>query len=263
MTLEELRSYFFIPVQDKLFKFYCFNDDEKLNDAKIETLKRGNLYLSTFDKQNDPLELRNLDMNEPKIEAEEDRAIWKKIKEMNLALKFSVKFSSLTSEDMNSSYMWEKYANLYNGFMCEFQVLNNENKRQDNIIGIEYTNREDKITPKLILMFDEFYEKNKHSFKENYSKIDFVKDLYKILSSTKTPDWCKEKEFRAIDISEGSSSGEEKELSYFNLKLKSIYIGDKCNEKYINRLYDSFKDEEINLYIRKKNGTKYIFEKIK
>ncbi len=43
-------------VPDMLYKYYSFTEDERLNETKLETLKKQQLYLSDIQSFNDPFD---------------------------------------------------------------------------------------------------------------------------------------------------------------------------------------------------------------
>ena len=56
----------FIP--NRLYKYYSLGDDPALNELKLETLSRGEVYLSKMEEFNDPFEGKALYFNKSLLE---------------------------------------------------------------------------------------------------------------------------------------------------------------------------------------------------
>ena len=68
------------------------------------------------------------------------------------------------------------------------------------------------------------------------------------IASSKHVSWGNEKEFRAFYEGEDNGSGEAVFCSVLNLKIKAIYAGIKCKEKYKRKLQRIAKSLKVDYY---------------
>lgn len=237
-----------------IYKFISFNQDEKLNNNKIDTLNRRSLYMPSPLNFNDPYDCelsfnllggledflriglnreqrRTIKHNqklksETKIEAEklqkELEGDWTTLKEQMAVCCFT--------ESVDNFLMWSHYANAYNGICLEYDL--NEVRHLNYFLSpVLYT---DKLIKARDYITKEDLEKDKYN--------RFIKAaIISVLS--KQSQWKYENEWRIINIVENESD------RYIPMPLpKTIYVGFKVNNenrKRIKKVADDLKIEEI------------------
>ena len=220
---------------DAIYKFISFNQDEKLNNNKIDTLNRKSLYMSSPLDFNDPYDCElsfNLlggleDFLRIGLNREQRRAI-----KHNQKLKSETKYEAeklqkelegdwntlkkqmavcCFTESVDNFLMWSHYANSYNGVCLEYNL--------NEVRDLKYFLSPVLYTDKLIRARDYI------------TKDDFVKDKYnRLIKATiisvlsKQSQWEYEKEWRIINVVKNESD------RYISMPLpKVVYVGFKVN----------------------------------
>lgn len=239
---------------DTIYKFISFNQDEKLNNNKIDTLNRKSLYMPSPLDFNDPYDCElsfnllggledflRIGLNreqrraikhnqklksETKIEAEK---LQKELEGEWTTLKKQMAVCCFT-ESVDNFLMWSHYANSYNGVCLEYNL--------NEVRDLKYFLSPVLYTDKLIRARD--YITKDDLKKDKYNRL-MKAAIISVLS--KQSQWKYENEWRIINIIKNESD------RYISMPLpKAIYVGFKVNNenrKRIKSVADTLKIEEI------------------
>lgn len=226
--------------KNKIYKFIAFDDNEKLNMSKLESLKGDMLWFSHYIYLNDKTEFeikydskkvsRETGMGEKNIEF-----LVETMKEIYDVCSFSHK---------KEEYMWEAYANHKNGICIVFNVDN-----YDMLYPVEYLNK-DAIDYTTILIND--YSRTQQELWENRSPMAELPFVTKNPMNGDMKSY-EEKEVRILMEPYGDSSFNNgfvrpyikedtgykgQNISYANcgLSVSRVIIGENCNEKIANEI---------------------------
>lgn len=165
------------------------------------------------------------------------------------------------AEDNTNNYMWEYYADKYQGFCIEFSFDNFEEYSIDSYKNLVY------LYPIIYEEKEEFniFEFLNDIFKEHIFKIEKNNiftgedriDLNKQIM-TKKKEWESQKEWRMIIK---NKSNNKQPFPY----AKAIYLGKDISAENKNTLIDMATKKRIKIYQQKFNASKsnYIFEELK
>ncbi|NPV89725.1 MAG: DUF2971 domain-containing protein [Firmicutes bacterium] len=127
---DEAREYKNSFVPSTLYKFYALFDNgyknyNVRNKERFTALKQNQVWLSVFDKFNDPFEAKVLILNEAKLAANG----WnpKQIETARFIMYMISKVFCITSLSANFNAcmpMWAHYANNHHGFCVEYKITN-------------------------------------------------------------------------------------------------------------------------------------------
>lgn len=119
---EEATEYKASCIPNTLFKYYTLDDNEKKNDLRFSTLKRGEIYLSTLEQFNDPFEGKAFvfkdDTSAPKWLQKNDCQNF--IDQINSNARICC-FANPEEKHQNMP-MWAYYANNHRGFCVEYDM---------------------------------------------------------------------------------------------------------------------------------------------
>lgn len=134
--------YKYVPLLDERFVDY-----EKENDKKLDTLKKNEIWVSHYQKLNDPFEYKMLYLDKERI----SEAGWD-VKEIESFLEFFKNRTLLScfSTKINNIPMWSHYANNHKGFCIKYKV-----KNPDEIFEIRYEPKREKSA---VIFTNIFYE---------------------------------------------------------------------------------------------------------
>ena len=107
----------FIP--NRLYKYYSLGDDPALNELKLETLSRGEVYLSKMEEFNDPFEGKALYFNKSLLEEKGwSRSLIETVSD-TLRNNYRIACFCNAEEKEQNMPMWAYYANNHQGFCVE------------------------------------------------------------------------------------------------------------------------------------------------
>ena len=242
--IEKAINYKNKKLPNTLYKYYSITDNDELNNSKINCLKNKSVYLSSLEEFNDPFEGMFFKTNENDVD-------FKMIKVFQNSFKKLFKYTSFTNTNQNNMPMWAYYSNNHNGFCVEYSSINEEIK--NCIFPIFYTNerKDGNIIYKNILNLCSRVSKGK-----SVSSIDYDKNMQLLFMSmfVKHKSWQHEKEYRLFGFDQ-----------HFNIEPCKIYIGNKCNKTYEDKIIKTAKFLNIDIYKMKFNDTSsdYIFDSIR
>lgn len=237
-----------------IYKFISFNQDEKLNNDKMDTLYRKSLYMSSPLNFNDPYdcelsfnllggledflriglnrEQRRAIKHNKKLKSEtkiESEKLQKELEGDWITLKKQMAVCCFT-ESVDNFLMWSHYANAYNGVCLEYDV--------SEIRDLKYF-----LSP--VLYTDKLIRARDYMTKEDFEKDKYNRLMKAAILSvlSKQSQWKYENEWRIINIVENDSD------RYILMPPpKAIYVGFKVNSenrKRIKKVADYLKIGEI------------------
>ena len=224
-----------IIIDDKIYKFIAFDDNEMLNNIKLDSFYKNSLWFSYYRKLNDPTEYE-IKYNVKKVI---NKTGWKKESILFLIETIKQLYDVCSFSYRNEEYMWKEYANEKQGICLIFDVIN-----YDMLYPVEYLEKKNINYDKMII--------NSLRAQKEQEKIGKYNDpmaLYPWL--IKNPyngemDSTKEKEVRILycpyeklEFNDGRIAPHVKTYKNFNginvnysdvgLKLKEVIIGNRCN----------------------------------
>ncbi len=232
-------------IPDILYKFYSFTRDRKLNNKKLVTLKKKQIFMSDIKDFNDPFDGKAFFYNPSEL---------KDIKRLvphngRIIDDFTsyLKGTALTENDVNCMPMWAHYSNNHQGFCVSYDMKNPDNQvMRSCTFPIQYTNQRLDITSfvkKYAKMIETEVDKQISQGKSQiYIRDKSIIYLAQYLSNIKHLTWQYEKEYRC------SIGAISKGTPYINAAPKAIYIGINCSEKNRKRLIDIAKKLSISIY---------------
>ena len=235
--------------QDEKDREEIKKENEDKNNERLSSLKNNQLWNARSDKFNDPFEkfpyiydgnitLCMIDFQTSWLDYVTDVR----------AHTYMCSFSEVN----NSVSMWAHYANGFQGFCLEYEVINKEN------------------------LWNVTYDWGRHCFGSEFPKINIAYQkgiiskeerdrqlitLHKYWSTFKSEDWKYEREIRALFyLPEINTNGINLDLNTIGLKIKSIIIGCECSQQNQERLMQIA--NQLNIPVKKVmlnyNGTNYI-----
>lgn len=230
-------------IPDVLYKYYSFTDNRKLNEIKIETLRKNRLYLSDIQSFNDPFDAKSFYYNPAQLR--KYRAL--DPFEGRLIDDFAefIRATSLTANGIQSMPMWAHYANNHTGFCVAYNMK--ENKMLSSCtFPVQYTDERLDITSMMERLSRSLIKELRKMINPGNKRIEFqdLSIVYAalLLCNIKHSSWAYEKEFRCT--MGATASG----MPYVEAKPNAIYAGMKCSQESISRLIQIAKSLNIPIY---------------
>ena len=230
-------------VPEVLFKYYSLTDDDELNRKKFQTLSEGKIYMSEIKDFNDPFDGKGFFYNPKRLEDIERL----KVHGGRLIDDFTVfvRGTCFTANGVQSMPMWAHYANNHKGFCVSYGVKESLDL-SSSIFPVQYTNERLDVTSFLRKHAEAINNKIDENVKRGekvtvYDDLTFVY-MALLLYNVKHESWRYENEFRYL--APVNASG----MPYIKANPKAIYVGMKCDERYIKALTDVADYWDIPLY---------------
>ncbi len=245
---EEAQDYRIEHIPKMLYKFMSLNSihecDVKLNNDKLNSLKRNNIWLSKYDKLNDPFEFNSIYINNDlikkyRISKEFVEKEFKKIKQHLL-------ICSLTKSMDESLPMWAHYANNHKGFCLGFEVI-----EPISIFPVLYESGRSIGDAVLSSYMSSkiYYDFSNDVSVLNNPNVEFWFNLIFHSLCVKDKSWKYENEYRSFYTSDTKKRrGALIKFNDIGLKLKDIYLGINMDEKYRGELIEMSVKKNLNLY---------------
>ena len=259
-NFEEARKYRKSLVPDKLTKFVSLSDDINMNEKKLKTLSEEKIWVSSVSELNDPYEFNCLYINKQKfIENDYDPKLIEHFENMLNDMKKEYGIVSLTANSFNSLPMWAYYANNYQGYCIEYEVI-----RNDAIFQVQYEPERIPIASIISYFLNDFINMRKQGKLTDPSVEKYVYFL-EIQLFLKHESWKHENEYRIIypltdniyDVT-GAVNGKLISISDVGLKTKRIIVGYNCKKENINKLNNISKKLNCEIVQIKTSKEKYI-----
>lgn len=249
--LDYLKS---ILKKNRIYKFIAFNDDNKLNEIKLQCLKNDSLWFSYFRYLNDPTEF-DISYNRAKVSS----ALGVTDVFIDYFIKTIIEIYDVCSFTyLYEDYMWSEYANDSSGICLEFKAHN-----LDKLYPVEYKPKKDIDFDGMIIK--SFKQANKLFNERNGQLYNDPLSLYPWV--VKNPqnghlDSTKEKEIRILYspyefsefnngiINEGIKDimnfhGLNVEYTQVNLTLEKIVVGSKCIPELVEKIKEICTEKDI------------------
>lgn len=232
--LEEVRK----TIPRYIYKYYSLDNNSKLNEQKLSSLRNNSIWSSQLSGFNDPFEgqylyLSQKDFKEIGIPIEAKKLWDDVIGEIKRRIT-SICFTQ-NPDDMP---MWAHYSNNHKGFCVKYEV-----KDVRHLYPVLYIEKRQKAD---VFFFDLFYELWLEE--QNNSKITTIVKYYLFLCSFKHKSWESEKEIRALFLNfskEIHSGGKSYPCKTIGIEAKKIYIGARCDDSIEKELEKIAKELDI------------------
>ena len=222
-----------LHLPDVLFKYISLTDDIALNESKLDTLEKQEIYMSDVKNLNDPFDskayfYRPDELKKYEILKEYDGKL---IDDFTLF----VKIASLTANGVNNMPMWAHYSNNHNGFCLSYDLKDKRNAQLSSCtFPVQYTNKRIDITDlmdnqasKIFLEIDKQIAEGKKEIKLDDLSLGFMESFF---GNIKHETWSYEKEYRC------TTGAIAKGMPFFPASPKEIYIGMNCSQIYVDKL---------------------------
>ena len=215
-----------------LFKFYSFNSNEDLNQAKLDTLKRKQVYLSEIKELNDPFDSKAIYYEPERLRK------FRRLKHCGGRifddLSTFARVACFTECNTSNQSMWASYSNNHAGYCVSYDITQSNPSLKQFIFPVQYTNKRYNYTDFLEKQVEMIISRiNRHRPKNGkcISLDDLSLPLISILAENiKGTDWQHEKEFRC-------TTGNTPDIQPFlAANPKEIFIGMKCLNSYSQQL---------------------------
>ncbi len=232
-------------VPDVLYKFFALTDNIELNEQKILTLERQQIFMSDIKDMNDPFDNKAF-FYRP------DRLI--KFPSLincggRIIDDFSnyIKGSAFTANDFNSMPMWAHYASNHRGFCISYDLKDKDNVGLAGcVFPVQYSSLRIDVTDIMeqqMEMMEYEIEKQMSEGKKQIRISDLtIVYMASFLCNIKHESWKYENEFRC------TTGAIAKGMPYFPAKPKRMYIGMNCSRTYKERLVRVAHSLQIPVY---------------
>lgn len=217
-----------------LYKFFALNDNKERNNDKILSLKKNEIWVSTYKEQNDPFEFINLNLK--LSDNEKNNPSFQHVQSVLDEYKRKLKFTCFTSNDETNILMRSHYANSSKGFCCKYEVENINNCVGNPIMQMIYTKKPCIPTINDFKKIQKIINDNSQKSFVKEQNINLELEYLKTLACNKAHCWRNEKEYRITYLSSTDDIGESIPLK--GLKLVAIYVGYNCKKEYRDQLKD-------------------------
>lgn len=245
---DELRR---LEIPNKLVKFFQL-DDSEMDEKRLGSLEKNELWLSNTSRFNDPYELKGMVIDREKLEdsgcSEAD------INTLQELLNFSdYGVSCLSANPVDYLPMWAYYTNNHRGFCVEYEVMST-----GYIWEVSYEAKRIKLAS-IAQQFNEALE-TKNENKESARKAQFYGSILIHCLSMKSSSWSHEKEYRVIRDIRGKG-GMCFPVAELGLKPARIIAGVNCTEGSIDRINAISNNLGLgNVYVSRLSEEEYSLE---
>lgn len=220
---EELRR---LGIPNKLVKFFQL-DDTEMDEKRLRSLAKNELWLSNVSKFNDPYELKGMVIDRRKLE--DSGCSEAEINSLRELLNFSdYGVSCLSANSVDYLPMWAYYTNNHRGFCVEYEVVG-----KGCIWEVAYEDKRIKLAS-IARQFSEALE-TKTKSEELDRRIRFYTSILIHCLLVKSLSWRHENEYRVIWDIDGKD-GMCFPAAKFGLKPARIITGVNCSKKSIDRI---------------------------
>lgn len=211
-----------------IYKFVSLTENDKLNSAKLASLKDKTIWFAPPSEQNDPFEFRGMFLDKQRLlEAGYPQSL---IDGMQTMMDSGFILASFTEHMEDNLPMWANYANDHHGYCIKFKVLD-----KSRVLSVLY---EPKRIPLAVIAaqyfssFQQLYhrEGSKEELTEAKKNLNFAAMILKENYFIKHDSWKAEKEYRIVCTPDSAASpkGENKKSKEVGLEVTAVYTGIKC-----------------------------------
>ena len=230
--------YKYVPLLDN--RYVEYNEE---NNNRLNSLRDNKLWVSHYEKFNDPFELKMLAIDRERLK--ETGWTSEEIEKFLEYFRDATLISCFSSEVDNNMPMWAHYANNHKGYCVKYSVVNPQ-----MIFPVIYEPVRSKsavIVTNIVKEIIESYSNNLRSPSERFYQ-DFS---YLYISFTcKHNMWQYENEYRLLYINFDLNNRQGKliNLSEVGIKVEAIYIGYDCDDTYKKELIEIGKSIGCEVY---------------
>lgn len=232
-------------IPDVLYKYYSLTNDKCLNEKKLDTLQRMQIYMSDIKDFNDPFDGKAFYYNPEELRNIEPLSS----SGGRLIDDFTVfhKGTALTENDMNCMPMWAHYSNNHEGYCVAYDMREPKNLPFSACtFPVQYTEQRLDITSYMknyataisTEIDSQISKGNKQILINDFSLIY----LAQYLCNVKHLSWQYEREFRC------TMGAKAEGMPYTEAIPKAIYVGMKCNEEHEEKLIEIARQQMIPIY---------------
>lgn len=221
-------------VPNKLYKYYYLYEEDneyaiEENKKRFNTLEQNKIWLSSFDKFNDPFEAENMymDINKMKELGCSEEYI-EQIRVVQNMIKSSYKVASFSSHLNECMPMWAHYANNYKGYCVEYEIV-----KKRAVFPVFYENTRNSSTI-FVRIANDLLKCGKNPTKELQDLVLQEAMVLMLSYCIKHKSWEYENEYRVL-IPDHDNLKLCEELG---LKPVKIYAGLKTATSHIQRLQE-------------------------
>ncbi len=232
-------------IPDTLYKYFSLTADQDLNDKKLQTLRKKQVYMSDIKDFNDPFDSKAFFYNPQAL------ADIKRLEHVDGRFidDFSAfhKGTALTENGTNSMPMWAHYANNHQGFCVAYDMKNPFNTALAGCtFPIQYTDQRLDITSYMkkyasgvATEIDKQMAQGKKPILLTDLSLVYVAQY---LCNIKHLTWQYEKEFRC------TNGANAKGMPFIDAAPKAIYVGLNCSKENRNKLIKISKELSVPIY---------------
>ncbi|MBU3227798.1 DUF2971 domain-containing protein [Clostridium algidicarnis] len=234
-----------LHLPDVLFKYISLTDDIALNESKLDTLEKQEIYMSDVKNLNDPFDSKAYFYRPDELKK------YERLKEYDGKLiddfTLFVKIASLTANSVNNMPMWAHYSNNHKGFCLSYDLKDKRNVQLSSCtFPVQYTNKRIDVTDlmdneasKMFLEIDNQIAEGKKEIKLDDLSLGFMASLF---CNIKHETWSYEKEYRC------TAGAIAKGMPFFSASPKAIYIGMNCSQIYVDKLIKIANELQIPVF---------------
>ncbi|MGO5014119.1 DUF2971 domain-containing protein [Niallia sp. Sow4_A1] len=217
-----------------LYKYYPLFDNryvehERENQIRLNSLGQNEIWISSYEKFNDPFEFKMLTLDRERLELNGwDIGYIERILE---EFKKRTMIACFSSGVENNMPLWAHYANNHSGYCVKYSIINPR-----SLFPVSY----EPVRTKTAIIPTKIISEIVNSFKQNLMKP--TDDFYKYFSYFYISLCCKhlfweyENEYRLLYPTIDPVDGKLVPLSNVGMKVEGIYIGSKSEDTYKKEL---------------------------
>jgi Protein of unknown function (DUF2971) len=244
---DEAQKYKNLFIPQKLYKYIFLYDDNYLNwesenKKRFESIENKKLWLSRFDKLNDPFEFKSLFLDRQRLEEHGWDIILLEHIINNIRTRLLV---TCFSENFNSNMpMWAHYANNHKGFCIEYNII-----KSNFIFPVLYGEKRFATATIITNLISELTKLKNQDKQVDLNKINQYYTILFLSNTVKHRSWEYEKEYRILypEYTE-VLHGKLIDYSQLGIEISAIYLGINCNEDYKTKLKKISEKLECPLY---------------
>lgn len=246
--LEEAYDLRYNKIPKRLYRF------EKVDNTKIETLKKQSIYLAGKGQFNDVNECRGAYISEKFIDNLTKNNPFFTKEELYQYQDDCTKYARMCcfTEDIHNFPMWWSYADEHKGYCVEYDFKQLIDANRYEFVGYLYPVKY--ITHRICVdkLYDNLFKRIETS-QADFCSWDYA--LIYLLFCMKHISWSYEKEWRYI------SFREDKTFEVLPVKPKAIYLGMKMSTDNIEKMREVASILDCKLYkINKLDDTSHLFK---
>ncbi|MBA2871039.1 hypothetical protein HNQ85_001309 [Anoxybacillus calidus] len=215
---------------------------ESENNKRLESIENKKLWLSRFDKLNDPFEFKSLYLDRKRLEEHGwDIGFLEQIIN-NIKMHMLV---TCFSDNFNSNMpMWAHYSNNHKGFCVEYNIIN-----PNLIFPVLYGEKRYATASIITNLVSELTKLENQDKRADLNKINHYFTVLYLSNMVKHRSWEYEKEYRILYPEYTQVPyGKLIDNSELGIEISAIYLGINCNEDNKRKLKKISEKLECPLY---------------